>query len=180
MGEKLTIWLRLCRCVALLNPSARRVQEAAMDGLMRGSAPWILAYVVLMCVGCASVPSRQEPASVTVPISDVHAVAGTWEGLLKETPPPPPLRYGGDWITLTIADNGEGGGDGIFEFATYRTIGVFSGSGPLNLANGTLHSESEQGRATYTLQEKDGTPILVVEAVDQKGVRYHAELTRAR
>ncbi len=97
--------------------------------------------------------------------------------MVKKTPSPPPLRYGGDWVTVTITDNDEGE-EGTFEFASYRTIGVFSGRGPLRLMNRKLHSESDHGRAAYTLHDQDGKPMLEVQAVDQKGVRYHAELNR--
>ena len=57
---------------------------------------------------------------------------------------------------------------------------VFSRGGALHLTNGKLRSESEKGQATYTLQTKNGKPLLVGDAVDQKGIRYHAELTRAQ
>jgi hypothetical protein len=88
-----------------------------------------LAGVAALVAACAEVPSHEPRSSTVVPISDIHAVAGKWEGMAKETPSPPPLRYGGDWVTVTITDNDEGE-EGTFEFASYRTIGVFSGRGP--------------------------------------------------
>ena len=95
------------------------------------------------------------------------AVTGKWKGLLKEAPPPPAFRYGGDWLTPIINEN-DASGAGAFQFAGYRTIGILSRSGPLYLDHGTLKSETENGRATYALHERDGKQILVVDAQDKR------------
>jgi hypothetical protein len=150
-----------------------------MDTRTHASLFLTLVWLTTAFLGCMKIQPEEQPPSTVVQISDVKTVAGKWEGMLKETPSPPPLRYGGDWVTLTIHENGEFG-NGTFEFAGYRTIGVFMGSGSLMLENGKLKSESEKGHATYTLYDRNGKPILAVEARDKKGIRYHAELTRAK
>ena len=96
--------------------------------------------------------------------------AGKWEGVLKRHPPASEL-LGEDWLTLTIEDSG------TFEIESDRDIGVLKGSGSLHLRDGRL--ESECG-LTYTLHERDGKSVLIVQAHDRKGTRYHAELTPAK
>jgi hypothetical protein len=147
-----------------------------MDKPFRSSVFGVIACVTSALLACGE--TSQIRSQSIVPIVDVKAVAGKWKGLLKETPPPPPLRYGGDRVTFIIKENGPSGA-GTFQFASYRTIGVFSGSGPLHLDHGKLKSESEKGRTTYSLHERDGKEILIVDAQDKKGIQYHAEMTRA-
>ena len=148
--------------------------------IRRVAALVALACIAVMLVACARPPSREPRPSAAIPISDIRTVTGKWEGMLEETPKPPEMifgDYGGSWITVMITDNGAEG-DGTFEFADYRMIGVFSGRGPLHLENGILHSESDKGHATYTLHEQGGQPMLEIDGVDKKGIRYHAELNR--
>ncbi len=149
-----------------------------MDRLIRVSVLLTLGWATLTWSGCAGIEPRQPPGSTVVPISDLKTVAGKWEGVLKREPPAN-YRLGEDWLTLTIEDSGSFE-DSTFEFESYRTSGVLMGSGSLHLRNGRLESESEKGGATYTLHERDGKSVLIVQAHDRKGTRYHAELTPAK
>ncbi len=144
-----------------------------MDRLIRGSVLLTLGWAALTWSGCAGIEPRQPPASTIVPISDLKTVAGKWEGALERHPPASEL-LGEDWLTLTIEDSG------TFEFESDRDIGVLKGSGSLHLRDGTLESEWERGGATYTLHERDGKSVLIMQAHDRKGTRYHAELTPAK
>jgi hypothetical protein len=151
-----------------------------MDRLIRVSVLLTLGWATLMSSGCGEIGSKQPPASTVVPISDLKTVAGKWEGVLKRQPPASSMNtLGEDWLTLTIEDSGSFE-DTTFEFESYRTIGVLMGSGSLHLRDGRLESESEKGGATYTLHERDGKSVLIVQAHDRKGVRYRAELTPAK
>jgi hypothetical protein len=140
-----------------------------MDRLIRVSVLLTLGWAALTWSGCAGIEPRQPPASTIVPISDLKTVAGKWEGALERHPPASEL-LGEDWLTLTIEDSG------TFEIESDRDIGVLKGSGSLHLRDGRLESES----ATYTLHERDGKSVLIVQAHDRKGTRYHAELTPAK
>ena len=93
-----------------------------MDKPFRSSVFGVIACVASALLACGE--TSQIRSQSIVPIVDVKAVAGKWKGLLKETPPPPPLRYGGDWVALIIKENGPSGA-GTVQFASYRTIGVF-------------------------------------------------------
>jgi hypothetical protein len=148
-----------------------------MDRPIRVSVLLSLGWAALTWSGCAGIEPRQPPGSTVVPISDLKTVAGKWEGVLKRVPAS--YTSSEDWLTLTIEDSGSFE-DSTFEFESYRTIGVLMGSGSLHLRDGRLESESERGGATYTLHERDGKSVLIVQAHDRKGTRYHAELTPAK
>ena len=125
--------------------------------------------VILLCgmslVGCAE-PRPQEP--LTIPIASFKVVAGKWEGMVTREP------FSRDWAEFTIYE------DGRFDFLAHRDyIGVARGSGVMRLVDGVLKSESERGTGTYTLVERDGQRMLLVDALSKKGLRYRAELTRA-
>ena len=42
-----------------------------------------------------------------------------------------------DWVNVNIQDNGD------YDFASYRTIGVFSGKGTLTFADGKATAQTE-------------------------------------
>jgi hypothetical protein len=94
-----------------------------------------------------------------------------WEGLLIRNPRTPD----DDWVTLVIADTG------AYEFASYRTVGVFSGKGKLTLTEGKLSAKSEKG-GQMTLQpyvdRASSNRMLKVDAKDSGGYTYTAEFKR--
>jgi hypothetical protein len=70
------------------------------------------------------------------------------------------------------------GEDGSYEFASFREIGVFQGSGTLRLSQGQLYLEGARGgRATFTLYADDGRRLLRADAVARDGQRLTANLT---
>lgn len=144
-----------------------------MFGLIRASLVLTVVLVAAALVACADVrPSEPLPATF-VPISDITTLAGKWEGLLRGMAQRS-LQSQRDWVKLTIKE------DGTYKFVSYRTIGVFSGSGTLKLGNGKVISESERGSATYTLYKRGGQHVLKVEGTTKSGRRLSAELTRAK
>ena len=134
----------------------------------------MLALIIAasLMVACGSMGSKETRQWEPAPAPDFKSVAGKWEGLLIRTPRTPD----DDWVTLVISDSG------AYEFASYRTIGVFAGKGKLTLADGKLSAKSEKG-GQMTLQpyvdRGSSDRMLKVDAKDSGGYTYTAELKRA-
>jgi hypothetical protein len=141
---------------------------------------WLLILVLLApmlnaCTGQQMTTSR--PATGPIPstavgIADFKTVAGVWEGLLLGLASP---RDEGDWVMMRIGENGS------YEFASFREIGVFQGSGTLRLSEGQLFLEGPRGgRATFTLYAENDRRLLRADAVARDGQRLTADLTPKR
>jgi hypothetical protein len=128
-----------------------------------------LAGLMTLLAACAGTDSGSSRAETFVPIQNIQAVVGKWSGILDSSATGSRRE---DLIELTI------GPDASYRYSTARTIGVLQGSGTLTLKDGQLTSSSERGSATYRLYDRAGKRILKVEAVETRGVRYTAELTR--
>jgi hypothetical protein len=135
----------------------------------------LLAPILSACTGQHTTISR--PAigplpSTAVGIADFKTVAGVWEGLLLGLASP---RDEGDWVMMRIGENGS------YEFASFREIGVFQGSGTLRLSEGQLFLEGPRGgRATFTLYTENGRRLLRAGAVARDGQQLTADLTPKR
>ncbi|MDF0673564.1 MAG: hypothetical protein P0120_04375 [Nitrospira sp.] len=134
----------------------------------------IRAAVLLVCMslwslvaqGCQSteVASKQQWSSQ--PIESFGSVAGKWAGLVVRSP----KVRGDDWLRVTIAD------DGRYEFASYRTIGAFSGRGQFTLAEGKLTVTTERGTVTGSLYVSENSRMLRMSGVMEDGTRYAVQL----
>jgi hypothetical protein len=135
----------------------------------------LLAPILSACTGQHTTTSRPATGplpSTAVGIADFKTVAGVWEGLLLGLASP---REEGDWVMMRI------GADGSYEFASFREIGVFQGSGTLRLSEGQLFLEGPRGgRATFTLYAENGRRLLRADAVARDGQRLTADLTPKR
>jgi hypothetical protein len=135
----------------------------------------LLAPILSACTGqhtTASRPATGPLPSTAVGIADFKTVAGVWEGLLLGLASP---RDEGDWIMMRIGE------DGSYEFASFREIGVFQGSGTLRLSKGQLFLEGPRGaRTTFTLYAENGRRLLRADAVARDGQRLTADLTPKR
>jgi hypothetical protein len=149
-----------------------------MTGQKRTTWPLILvllATVLSACTGQHATTSRAATGpmpSTAVGIADFKTVAGVWEGILLGLPSP---QDEGDWIMIRIGE------DGSYEFASFREIGVFQGSGTLRLSAGQLYLEGPRGgRATFTLYADKSRRLLRADAVARDGQRLTADLTPKR
>ena len=134
----------------------------------RVAALFSLMYLTSVLLGYAAAPSRPPLSSLEMtPITDFKSVAGNWEGLLKG------LSHRDDWVQVTIGE------DGSYEFASYRTMGVFSGSGNLTLTDGRLTGSGKRGTTTWTLYTAGDERRLKVNAVDENR-DVSAELSPAK
>jgi hypothetical protein len=135
----------------------------------------LLAPILSACTGQHTTTSRSATGplpSTAVGIADFKTVAGVWEGLLLGLASP---RAEGDWMMMRIGE------DGSYEFASFREIGVFQGSGTLRLSEGQLFLEGPRGgRATFTLYAENGRRLLRADAVARDGQRLTADLTPKR
>jgi hypothetical protein len=132
----------------------------------------LLATLLSACTGQQSTTVRATTGpmpTTAVSIADFKSVAGVWDGLLFGLAS---LRDEGDWFMMRIGE------DGSYEFASFREIGVFQGSGTLRLSQGQLYLEvARGGRATFTLYADDGRRLLRADAVARDGQRLTANLT---
>ncbi len=129
-----------------------------------------LLFITSILVSCTGIHLPETLSWNEIPIADIKHVAGKWEGMTWSEP-----RTGrqDDLVKVLITEEGQ------FKFASYRLIGVWLGTGTLNLENGKLVTESnpDTGSATFTLHESHGKLMLKVQGVTKTGVRQVAELT---
>jgi hypothetical protein len=130
----------------------------------------ILALLVTALSACTGPqPTARSVPSSAVSIADFRTVAGVWEGLLRGMAGPQTQR---DWVLMRIGE------DGTYEFASFREIGVFHGSGTLRLSDGRLLLEGPRGgHATLTLYADNGRRLLRADGVSDDGRRLTADLT---
>jgi hypothetical protein len=135
----------------------------------------MLAGILSACTGPRSPASRATAGplpSTSVGIADFKTVAGVWEGILHGLAS---VRDEGDWVMMRISE------DGAYEFASFREIGVFQGSGTLRLSGGQLFLEGPRGgRATFTLYAENGRRLLRADGVARDGRKLTADLTPKR
>ena len=141
--------------------------------------PYHLAAVAVLVLALAACTTASPPASETaptsavmVPITSFQMVAGKWAGPVMGLPRQ--ARDEGDWVETTIRE------DGTYDFGIVRTIGMFGGKGQFVLQDGKLMSQSDRGRAQYTLLDRGGKQVLRAEGVVQGNIKVTADLTRAR
>jgi hypothetical protein len=138
--------------------------------------PWCRLLFVLggvfMLTACATAsPTGPGPGSgdAALPITSIDAVKGKWAGVVERTKPNSRQE---DFVELTIND------DASFAYSGARTLGMFHGSGTLALADGQLMYQSERGRVTYRLYDRNGIQVIKVDAESTDGLRYEAVLRR--
>ena len=86
----------------------------------------------LACAVFAAEKTQWSPTEIT----DIKSISGKWEGIMIRTP----KSKSDDWVNVSIQDNGD------YEFASYRTIGVFSGKGNLAVKDGKADGPRRKGQ----------------------------------
>jgi hypothetical protein len=140
-----------------------------MMGRCRRTLVWVLlaliASAVITVLTDLSAATRSQPTAVA--IQDIKNVAGRWSGILYGRPGG---TRGQDWIELALQQ------DGTYTLESARTIGMFTGSGTLRLADGRLSAEGEKARVTFTLYQRDGKRFLRAEGTMASGQPLRADL----
>ena len=141
-----------------------------MRGFVRFLQLSSIIMAVLTVAACTAAVSKETGQWTPTPITDLKSVAGRWEGLMIRTPRSPT----DDWVRLVVREGG------TYEFASYRTIGVFSGKGTFILADGRLSAQSERGKMTLQLYTDavSGARMLKAEALTSNRIEYSADLRR--
>jgi hypothetical protein len=123
--------------------------------------------VLLALAGCVS--SGSATAGGPIAITDVASIAGKWVGLLEMSG----SRDREDYVEVTIA------GDGTYQAASARTIGVMDVKGTVSVSDGRLLIRGERGgRGTGTLFSQTGQPprLLQVNGTAADGRPYIVRL----
>ena len=131
--------------------------------LKRSHALVLLVVAVLALAGCATKGSTA--GMQPVPITDFKMVAGKWAG------PVTGITSRDDWAEMTITPEGR------FDFGIARTIGIFSGGGPLTLADGKMQGKGERGSIVYTLYQGGDRRVLKGDATLSDGRQVNVTLT---
>jgi hypothetical protein len=129
----------------------------------------LIASAIIVVPAGLFAAERSRPAAVSIP--DIKSVAGRWSGILYGRPGG---TRGRDWVELALQE------DGTYTLASARTIGVFSGSGTVSLADGRLIAEGEKTRVTFTLFQGGGKRFLRAEGTMASGEPLRADLYPAR
>lgn len=130
-----------------------------------------LVVVVQAALACAVFAASAKTQWSPTEITDLKSIAGKWEGIMIRTP----KSRTDDWVNVSIQDNGD------YEFASYRTIGVFSGKGNLAVKDGKAMAQGEKGTVTVQLftEKTKNQSMLKAEGKGKDGVLYRAELKKA-
>jgi hypothetical protein len=121
--------------------------------------------MITTLIGCGTSQSR--PGLTIIPISTFEQVAGKWEGLSKRMPD---MR---DHAQVVVIINEKG----HFNFASDRRTGVLLGTGTLTILEGKVFGKTGSGTGTFTLHDKAGNLVLVLEAALNDGNHYYLEMT---
>ena len=117
-----------------------------MASLVKGLVFFALGWFAVFVFGCGAIESR--PGSRIIPISTVEQVAGKWEGLSKRMPDMQDHAQ----VVVIISEKGH------FNFISDRGTGLLLGTG------------------TFTLHDKAGNHVLVLEATLNDGNHYYLEM----
>lgn len=126
---------------------------------------------VQAALACAVFAAGEKAQWSPTQITDIKSIAGKWEGIMIRSP----KSRTDDWVNVSIQDNGD------YEFASYRTIGVFSGKGNLAVKDGKAMAQSERGSVTIQLltDKTKGQSMLKAEGKGKDGISYRAELKKS-
>lgn len=130
----------------------------------------VLMLVMLMAAACSS-SAPPAPALTPVPITDYKMIAGKWSGHVIGLAGP---RDDGDWVDMTIRDNG------AYEYGIARNIGVMAGKGTFTLQDGKLMMAGSRGQGTFVLLEGGGIRVLRGSGMLHSGTALTGDLRPAR
>lgn len=132
--------------------------------LKRPQAPLLLALVATVLAACAAMGPTD--GLTPVPVADFKTVAGNWAGPVSGI-----SAQHDDWVEMIITP------DGKYDFGSYRTIGVFGGTGTFTLSGGKLQMRGDRGSATYTLYQSGAKRVLRAEGLLADGRQVSATLS---
>jgi hypothetical protein len=126
-----------------------------------------LVVLLLGHAGCASAAAGVAGRGTQIPVTNVGSVVGRWVGLSDL----PGHRNDDQYVEVTVRD------DGTYEATSARTIGFMDARGRLQLSDGRLLIQGNDGaHGTATLYSADGQRTLLVEMVSAKAGNVTARL----
>ncbi len=121
--------------------------------------------MITTLIGCGTSLSR--PGLTIIPISTFDQVAGKWEGLSKRMPD---MRDHAR-VVVIISENGH------INFISDRGTRLLLGTGTLTILKGKVFGKTGGGTGTFTLHDKAGNRVLVLEAARNDGNHFYLEMT---
>jgi len=130
----------------------------------------IFLLLVSSLAACAALKTQQQMPLSPVPITEIKAVEGTWEGLVTHA------RTGKDSgrvvVVLTFHD-----AYGTYSFGGATAEGPLVGTGRVTLQNGRLSSEIGQRVVDFTLCLRGSENVMTAHVFGKDGTPYYMELT---
>ncbi len=121
---------------------------------------------MLSFVGCSS--HDPPPPAINVPVSDIHVVAGEWEGSVRTTPDKK-LKAS---LFLIINENS------AYTFVSEDAAAIGLGAGILTIENGVLVSSSQGRQVRMALYDRNSQQILAGAVRNAKGEDFLVEVMR--
>jgi hypothetical protein len=106
-----------------------------------------------------------------VTVSDIQMVVGRWDGTVEKRP----LLVGRGPVSLTIRE------DSVYVFVgvDFWEDRLLAGTGDLAIRDGRLYIEDDKRRVILTLYKRGDEEVLVAEATNKAGQKFHIEFTRS-
>jgi hypothetical protein len=139
--------------------------------LVRVQGPF-LVFLLLVCslAACAGLGKQQQLPLTPVPITEIKAVEGTWEGLVLNARTG--KASGRIAVVLTSHD-----AYGTYSFGGDTAQGSLVGTGRVTVHGGRLLSEAGQRMANFTLCLRGSEKVMTADVFGKDGNPYYAELT---
>ena len=139
-----------------------------MNRFLRTSVLVSIVGAIFVSMGCVTAPAPLLPKQ-EVSIIDVNRLVGNWGGPLRFEP----RHRTDDYVRLVISEHG------AYQFGSARIVGIFSGSGVMQLDEGkaVVHTE-KGGTIRFTLYDRGGESVLLAKGVSHEGWKAEAELNR--
>jgi hypothetical protein len=128
---------------------------------------------VSLLAACAGLGTQQQIPLSPVPITEIKAVEGTWEGLVINARTG--KASGRIAVVLTSHD-----AYGTYSFGGETAQGSLVGTGRVAVHSGRLLSETGQRMANFTLCLRGSEKVMAAHVIGKDGNPYHMELTQLK
>lgn len=130
----------------------------------------IFLLFVSSLAACAGLGTQHQIPLTPVPITEIKAVEGTWEGLVLNARTG--KASGRIAVVLTSHD-----AYGTYSFGGDTAQGSLVGTGRVTVHSGRLLSETGQRMANFTLCLRGSEKVMTAHVFGKDGNPYYAELT---
>ena len=131
----------------------------------------VFSVLVSSLAACAGLETQRQVPLTPVPITEIKAVEGTWEGLVRNTRTA--KDSGRVIVVLTSHDT-----YWTYSFGGETAQGSLVGTGRMTVENGRLSSEMGQRMVNFTLCLRGSEKVMIAHVFGKDGNPYYVELTR--